>query len=226
MSVRASREGTAALVLPGRFRGAVFDLDGLLIDSEPGWGRAEAELFRRHGLAYTEDERLATLGRSVDEVIAALAARLGLPAESGAGLRRELMDLVAAEYVAGHPILPGAMELIARLRNEMPLAVASNTDRALVEASLAVIGVADAFQAVITAQDVARAKPAPDIYLLACQRLGVEPGDAVAFEDSDSGVRAARAAGLTVVAVPQLEGLSLEGADIILGSLEELLELE
>jgi HAD superfamily hydrolase (TIGR01509 family) len=223
VSVGAGRAATPPIELPGRFRAAVFDLDGLLIDSEPGWGRAESELFQRHGLEYSEEQRLATLGRSVDDVIAGLAARLGLADDGERRLRDELMDLVRTEYVAGHPILPGALELVARLQDVIPLAVASNTDRTLVEASLRVIGIAGAFDVIVTAEDVPQPKPAPDIYLLACRMLGADPGDTVAFEDSDSGVRAARAAGLTVVAVPQVEGLSLDGADFILESLTDLL---
>ena len=210
------------LELPGRFRAAVFDMDGLLLDSEPGWERAEIELHARRGLPYTEEDRRASLGRSVGEVVTTFTRRFGLPPSDEPAVRRELMDLVRAEYRAGHPPRPGAVELVERLDGRMPLGVASNTSRDLVEPALEAAGIADAFDVVVTVDDVARPKPAPDLYELACRRLGVDPADAIAFEDSDAGVRSASAAGLTVVAVPQLAGLSLEGAHHVLDSLAEL----
>jgi HAD superfamily hydrolase (TIGR01509 family) len=210
------------LILPGRFRAAVFDFDGLLVDSEPAWARSEERLLARHGHAYTEEDRRETVGRSIDQSIAAYAARLGLPSDQVPALRAELVALARSEYVAAFPTRPGAVELVAALDGRMRLAVASNTDRELVEAGLAATPFATSFDVVVAGDDGVRSKPAPDLYVLACGRLGVAPRDAIAFEDSASGVQAGRAAGLTVVAVPSVPGVPLDGADYVLASLGEV----
>jgi HAD superfamily hydrolase (TIGR01509 family) len=120
---------------------------------------------------------------------------------------------------------PGAVELVDGLRQlKVPLGLASNSPRFLVDDALRTAGLADAFDAIVTSDDVEHAKPAPDIYLLACQRLGVEPSDAVALEDSPSGVAAAKAAGLTCIAVPQFTETDVSAADRVIDSLEELVE--
>jgi len=121
---------------------------------------------------------------------------------------------------------PGAVELIAGLRDleGVRLGLASNSPRFLVTDALATAALADAFDAIVTSDDVEHGKPAPDIYLLACQRLGVDPSDAVALEDSASGVTAAKAAGLACIAVPMFAETDVSAADRVIGSLEELLE--
>ena len=119
---------------------------------------------------------------------------------------------------------PGAVELVDGLRElGVPLGLASNSPRFLVDDALATAGLSDAFDAIVTSDDVDRAKPAPDIYLLACERLAVAPADALALEDSASGVAAAKAAGLTCIAVPQFAETDVSAADRIVDSLEELL---
>jgi HAD superfamily hydrolase (TIGR01509 family) len=120
---------------------------------------------------------------------------------------------------------PGAVELVARLRElgGVALGLASNSPRYLVDDALRTAGLADAFDAIVTSDDVERAKPAPDIYLLACERLGVKPADAVALEDSASGIAAARAAGLAVIGVPQYAETDASAADRVVSSLEDLL---
>lgn len=208
--------------LPGDFKAAVFDFDGLLVDSEPGWGRAEARLLARRDHVYTKADREATVGRSIDQGAVLFADRLGLSADEVPALRAELVELAREEYLRGFAICSGAPEIVAALRSRMPLALASNTDRSLIELALARSPFAASFDVVVTRDDVEHPKPAPDLYALACQRLGVRPADAVAFEDSVSGVLAAKAAGLTVVAVPQLAGLDIDVADVVVGSLAEL----
>ena len=120
---------------------------------------------------------------------------------------------------------PGAVELLARLGelDGVALGLASNSPRYLVDDALATAGMTDVFDVIVTSDDVERAKPAPDIYLLACERLGVEPADAVALEDSASGIAAAKAAGLTVIGVPQFAETDVSAADRVIDSLEELL---
>lgn len=209
-------------VLPGPFRAAVFDCDGLLVDSEPAWGRAEDRLLARRGHRYTEADRRDTVGRSIDETVSVYADRLGISGDTVSDLRSELIDLARDEFLAGVPLRPGAAELVAALRPWMRLGLASNTDRPLVQLALAPTTLANVFDVVVTGDDVVDPKPAPDLYLLACRLLGVRPSEAIAFEDSVAGVRSAKTAGLTVVAVPQLDGLAVADADFVVGSLADL----
>jgi HAD superfamily hydrolase (TIGR01509 family) len=125
-------------------------------------------------------------------------------------------------YATQASVRPGAIELVAALRGRLPLAIASNTGCDLVLFALSVAGFDEAFDVVVSSEEVERPKPAPDVYLEACRRLGVAPADAVALEDSPSGVAAAKAAGLTVYAVPQLPGVDVSTADVVLASLEDL----
>jgi HAD superfamily hydrolase (TIGR01509 family) len=208
--------------LPGRFRAAVFDLDGLLIDTEPGWQRAEAQLLRRHGIEYSEADAAASLGSPVWQVVDGYAARLGMDRGARDGLFGELMALARTMYAADLDIRPGAEALLRSLHGRLPLAVASNTPRELVELALVTSRLGEYFDAVITAEDVARPKPAPDVYLAACQRLEVVASEAVALEDSTLGIAAALAAGMTVVAVPQWPDVDASAADHVVGSLTEI----
>jgi HAD superfamily hydrolase (TIGR01509 family) len=211
--------------LSGRYRAVIFDMDGLLLDTETLWHRAEQQLFRRHGGEFTWDDKLTVIGTSFDFTARYFAERLGQPPERGPGLVEEMEDLMEAELRRQVDGRPGAAELVRRLR-ELPgvrLGVASNSPRRLVTIALASAGLTDGFEAVVTGDDVAHHKPAPDIYLLACARLGVEPSEALALEDSPSGVAAAKAAGLACIAVPQFAETDVSAADRIVDSLEELL---
>ena len=209
-------------VLPGNFQAAVFDFDGLLVDSEPGWTRAEARFLERRGETLTEADQRATVGRSIDQSVIAYAHRLGLSSEEVPALLVELTGLAREEYLLGLAPCPGALELVTALAPHMRLALASNSDRSLIELGLRLSPFAASFEVVVTRDDVEHPKPAPDLYRLACRRLGIRPQDAVAFEDSASGVAAAKAAGLTVVAVPQLPSVDFAAADIVVRSLADL----
>jgi HAD superfamily hydrolase (TIGR01509 family) len=212
--------------LTGRYRAVVFDLDGLLLDTETLWHEAEIELFRRHGDEFTWDDKLAVIGTSYDATARYFAQRLGRPSAAGAELVDEMVDLMHERLQREVNGRPGALELVRRLR-ELPtgigLAVASNSSRRLVDTALATAGISDAFDAVITSDDVMHAKPAPDIYLEACRRLGVSPADAVALEDSATGIAAAKAAGMACIAVPQYAETDVSAADEVIDSLEALL---
>ena len=209
-------------LIADRFRAVIFDMDGLLLDTEVVWQRAEEDLFRRYGDEFSMEDKLAVIGTSAEHAAEYFARRLRQPPDRGPALVDELMDAMHEHLqlqVAGRP---GAVELVERLRGRTRLGLASNSPRRLVDAALATARVTDAFDAVVTSDDAAF-KPAPDIYLLACERLGVAPQDALALEDSASGIAAAKAAGLTCIAVPQFAEIDVSAADRIIDSLEELL---
>jgi len=212
--------------LNGRYRAVVFDMDGLLLDSEVLWDRAEGELFRRHGDEWTFEDKLNVMGTSFEATARYYAERLGQPAERGVGLVDEMRSLMKDELRRGVDTHPGARELIRELRavDGIGMGLASNSSRDIVDLALAGVGLTDAFDAIVTSDDVMHAKPAPDIYLLACERLGVAPSEAVALEDTAPGIAAAKAAGMTCIAVPQFAETDVSRADRVVGSLEELLE--
>jgi len=179
-------------------RAVVFDNDGLLLDTEVAWTRAEETLFAGRGQTFTIEHKRSLIGSSRVTAALKLEAMLGAPGE-GDSLMSELHELVMNEALAGVLPRPGALELLAALRDAgIPLAVASNSQREFLQRTLASAGLLDgAFQTTISAEDLARPKPAPDIYLEACRRLDVEPSHAAALEDSATGVASAAAAGFS-----------------------------
>lgn len=206
-----------------RFKAVVFDLDGLLLDTEVLWQRSEARLFERHGAEFTFEDKLTVMGTSAAFTGEFFARRLGYGTEQATALIREVSELMLEELRTQVDARPGAVELVERLRGRVPLGLASNSPRFLVEAALLSAGFSDAFDAVVSADDVAHHKPAPDLYLLVCERLGVDPADTLALEDTTSGIAAAKAAGLTCIAVPQFAETDVSEADRVIDSLERLL---
>jgi HAD superfamily hydrolase (TIGR01509 family) len=198
----------------------VFDNDGLLLDTESVWTRAEQDLFERRGLPFTAQHKRELVGTSAEIAAAILERRLGEPGR-GLELIDELNELVVAELEHGVEAMVGARELLHGLRERgTPIGLVSNSPLVFVQRSLEIVGFTEHFDVVLSAHEVAAPKPAPDPYLEACRRLGVEAGpDVVALEDSPTGVAAARAAGLTVIGIPSLEGIELLEADAIAKSL-------
>jgi len=198
----------------------VFDNDGLLLDTESVWTRAERDLFARRGREFTLTDKRELVGTPAAVAGGILARRLGEP-----GRERELIEeldaLVVAELEHGVEAMIGARELLGSLRDRgTPIGLCSNSPLVFVRRSLEIAGFHDHFDVVLSAHEVAAPKPAPDPYLETCRRLGVEPGPAViALEDSPTGVAAARAAGLTVIGIPSIEGVALDEAHHIADSL-------
>jgi len=200
----------------------LFDNDGLLLDTESVWTRAEQELFKRHGREFTIDHKRSLVGSSEKLAGQKLARFLDLP-----GQESELMDelnvLVLSELEGGVDPMVGARELVdLLLRAGVPVGLVSNSPRRFIERSHQVAQTDMAFDAIISGHEVPEAKPAPDAYLEGCRQLGVEPGKRViALEDSPSGVTAAVAAGLFVVGIPSIPGIELDQADLTAPSLED-----
>jgi HAD superfamily hydrolase (TIGR01509 family) len=198
----------------------VFDNDGLLLDTESVWTRAEQDLFERRAVEFTAEHKRELVGTSAEIAGGILERRLGEPRRAGE-LIEELNELVIVELERGVEAMVGARELLHALKARgTPIGLVSNSPLAFVQRSLEIVGFVDRFDVVLSAHEVAAPKPAPDPYLEACRRLGVEPGPSVvALEDSPTGVAAARAAGLTVIGVPSVVGVELAEAHEIAESL-------
>jgi len=197
----------------------VFDNDGLLLDTESVWTRAEQDLFDLRGTEFTRADKLELVGTSAAVAGGILERRLGEPGRAGE-LIEELNELVVAELEHGVEAMLGARELLERLQGKVPIGLVSNSPLRFVRRSIELVGFEGFFDVVLSAHEVAAPKPAPDSYLEACRRLGVEPGpDVVVLEDSPTGVAAARAAGLTVIGIPSVEGVLLDKAHHLAESL-------
>ncbi|PRY37812.1 HAD family hydrolase [Umezawaea tangerina] len=197
----------------------VFDCDGLLVDTEPCWSVAETALFARRGLAFGPEQKAAVIGKSLAAAGDTLAGLFDEPG-AGAEIAAELLVLVAEVVAEEAEAMPGAVALVDLVAASVPFAVASNSPRSLLEAALARSGFAGVFPVSVAADEVSAPKPHPEMYLAACAALGVEPGAALAFEDSATGLRSARAAGLRVVGVPTLAHQDFP-ADVVVESLRD-----
>jgi HAD superfamily hydrolase (TIGR01509 family) len=204
----------------------VFDNDGLLLETEEAWTRAEIQLFANHGSTFTHEHKRDLIGSSHTIAAGKLEVMLDQPG-NGVALMDELQALVMVEAAHGVEPRPGAVALVDALSEAgIPIAVASNSQREFLDLVLHTAGVAEKFAVTVAGDEVPRPKPWPDIYLEACRRLGAEPAASVGLEDSPTGAQAAKAAGLTVIGVPYLADIEIPDADVVAGSLADAVVLE
>ena len=203
----------------------VFDLDGVILQTEEVWDEERERFVRERGGRYDEQAQRDMMGMSSLEWSRYLHERLGVP-DPPEEINAEVVRRMIARYRERLPLVPGAREAVRRLAARWPLALASSSNRPIIEAALELGGLARFFRATVSSEEVTRGKPAPDVYLEAAQRLGVEPARCAAIEDSASGIRSAKAAGMRVVAIPNPsyppDEAALAEADAVLRSIAEL----
>jgi HAD superfamily hydrolase (TIGR01509 family) len=203
----------------------VFDLDGVLIDSEHVWDEVRETLAHERGGRWSERAQRDMMGMSSPEWSRYMHDTVGL-AEPPEEINRIVVERMLERYAGGPPLYDGAVAAVERLAAEWPLAIASSSNRELIDAVLAATPLGPLFRLSVSSEEVARGKPAPDVYLEAARRLGVDATACVAIEDSHNGIRSAKAAGMWVVAVPNPhfppdeEAMAL--ADVVLGATAEL----
>ena len=203
----------------------IFDLDGVLLDSEVVWNEARRELVTESGGHWRADAQRAMMGMSSVEWSRYMRDRLGVPL-SAEEIRAAVVERLERGYRERLPLLPGAREAVRSLTSRYPLALASSANRSIIALVLSLAGLADCFQAAVSSEEVARGKPAPDVYLEAARRISKAPASCAAVEDSANGIRAAEAAGMRVIAIPNRafppDDEALTHADLVLASIEEL----
>jgi HAD superfamily hydrolase (TIGR01509 family) len=204
----------------------IFDLDGVLVDSEIWWDEVRIAFAADHGRTWTAADQSAVMGANSAGWARIMRQRLELDLAEPA-IERAIVDAVVERYrIDGAPRIDGAIGAVRRIAADRPVAVASSAHARVIAAALEATGLTDIFEVVVSSDEVAHGKPAPDVYLEAARRLGLEPAMCLVVEDSFNGVRAARAAGMTVVLIPNRSVPPAPGtadlAVVVLGSLAEL----
>jgi HAD superfamily hydrolase (TIGR01509 family) len=179
----------------------VFDLDGVLVDSEQVWDAARRDVVAEHGGTWKDSATRDMLGMSAPEWSRYVVEELRVPL-TPEEVNRAVVDAMLREYEERLPLLPGAREAVERMAERWPLGLASSSNRPVIDLVLDRMGVAAKFAATVSSEEVGRGKPAPDVYLEAARRLGVDAGACAAVEDSENGIRSAHAAGMRVLAIP------------------------
>jgi HAD superfamily hydrolase (TIGR01509 family) len=179
----------------------IFDLDGVLVDSEQRWNGAKEQLVRETGGRWLDEAPRRMMGMSAPEWAAYLRDELAVPMDADA-IDTEVVRRMEDGYRESLPLLPGAEQAVRSLAERWPLGLASSANREIIDLVLELAGFGDAFRATVSSEEVERGKPAPDVYLAVARELGADPTCCVAIEDSSNGLRAAVAAGMAVVAVP------------------------
>lgn len=203
----------------------VFDLDGVLVDSESVWDDARRQVVADGGGQWHPEATRAMMGMSSPEWSRYLHDELGVPLEPDE-INERVVKALLAQYRHELPLLAGAVAAVRRLGARWSLGLASSANRPVIDAVLEMAGIADSFAATVSAEEVAHGKPAPDVYLAAARALGVDPRQTAAVEDSTTGLRSAAAAGMLVVAVPNRQyppdADALALAALVVQSLDEL----
>lgn len=203
----------------------IFDMDGVLIDSEPVWHRVRSDFVAEHGGTWSEDDQRAVMGANSREWAERIRRECGV-ALSADLIYAQVISRLRQAYQDHLPLYDGTREVVDALSADYPLAVASSSPLELVEFALGLAGLRGRFQAVVSSDEVERAKPEPDVYLEACRRLDRRPCGCAAVEDSANGIRSAVAAGLAVIAIPNRDfppPLAVVGsARLVLASIREL----
>lgn len=198
----------------------VFDLDGLLIDSEGAWARASQQVVEDLGGLWDEGVHRRLLGTGPAAAALVVAEYLG-NRHDPAQIATRMLAAAVTEFGRGLDPRPGATDLVVALHGRLPLAVATNSSRMLAEHALSAVGLAERFETVVCADDVTAPKPAPEPYAQACAGCGARPGRSVALEDSPAGVQSATAAGLWVIGCPSLPDVTLS-AHAVIASLADI----
>ena len=205
--------------------GVVFDLDGVIVDSERLWDAVREGLARERGGRWSDRAQSDMMGMSSPEWSRYIAEDLGVALDPAA-IGREVLARMAARLAEAVPVVDGAVEVVRTVAGRWPLGLASSSNRPLIDLVLDRLGLAGSFRVTVSSEEVARGKPAPDVYLAAADRLGVAPAACAAVEDSGNGLRSATAAGMRVVAVPNRRFPPapelLAAADAIVADLPEL----
>ena len=203
----------------------VFDLDGVLIQSEEVWDEVRESFVRERGGRYDAEVQRAMMGMSSTEWSRYLHEKAGVPDEPGA-INVEVVHRMLDSYRERLPLVDGAVDAVRRIAAVYPLGLASSSNREIIDTVLDLAGIADLFDATVSSEEVSRGKPAPDVYLEAARRLGVDAHACAAVEDSHGGIRAAKAAGMRVIAIPNVsyppDEESLAQADARIDSLDQL----
>jgi HAD superfamily hydrolase (TIGR01509 family) len=203
----------------------VFDLDGVLVDSEQVWDDVRETLARERSGRWHAQAQRDMMGMSSSEWSRYMHDVIGLR-ESPEEINREVVARMLDRYAHGPPWLPGAIDAVRRIGSRWPLALASSSNRELIDGVLSAGGLSELFRATVSSEEVERGKPAPDVYLEAARRLGIAPGRCTAIEDSRNGIRSAKAARMLCVAIPNVhyppDGKALAEADLTLETIAEL----
>jgi HAD superfamily hydrolase (TIGR01509 family) len=203
----------------------VFDLDGVIVDSEQVWDEVREAYTRAAGGTYKESATRDMMGMSSLEWSRYMEEELGVP-ESPEEINAAVVERMLERYGTDPPLIPGAVDAVRRVGERWPLAIASSSNPELIDVVLRASGLHDLFRVAVSSQEVPRGKPAPDVYLEAARRLAIDATRCAAVEDSHNGIRSAKAAGMRVVAVPNAhfppEDDALAQADVVLASISEL----
>jgi HAD superfamily hydrolase (TIGR01509 family) len=203
----------------------VFDMDGTLTDTEQVWDVVRRGLAAEDGQPWPAEASRAMMGMSTQEWSAYLSEVVGLRGDAGDAARRTLKAM-AAHYESGIELLPGAAEAVRRMADHWPVGLASSSPRLLIDAAIHAMGLTHVFGATLSTEEIAAGKPAPDVYLEVCRRLGADPSEALAVEDAHNGILSAHAAGMAVIAIPPHfnppPASTLALADVVLDTLSDL----